>query len=97
KNHVQDRLHIGGPELLRNTQQQYDVLIANILAQPLLSLRQHFAHLLKPQGIWAISGLLHEQADAIEHAYREHLQPTARTQHEDWILIAGKQIHSNHS
>jgi ribosomal protein L11 methyltransferase len=48
----------------------YDLVVANILAGPLLDLTDTFTHALRADGRALLSGLLVEQADTIVSAYR---------------------------
>ena len=68
---------------------EVDLLLANILANPLIELVPRFAMLLRPGGALVLSGILAEQAAAVTAAYRPgwSLQPVA--QREDWIRITG--------
>ena len=50
----------------------FDLLIANILAGPLIELAPHFARALKPGGTAILAGLLDAQANAVARAYEEH-------------------------
>jgi ribosomal protein L11 methyltransferase len=47
----------------------FDLIIANILAGPLIELAQDFARALAPGGTIILAGLLHTQADAVAGAY----------------------------
>jgi len=47
----------------------FDLIIANILAGPLIELAPHFAHALAPRGTVILAGLLATQADAVVAAY----------------------------
>lgn len=67
KNHVSDRLHIAASDAFAVT--PCDVLLANILAGPLLTLEPLFAQLVKPGGQLVLSGLLAEQVPELERAY----------------------------
>src|SRR5206468_10960901 len=49
----------------------FDLIIANILAGPLIELAPDFAHALAPGGTVILAGLLDTQADAVAHAYAE--------------------------
>ena len=49
----------------------YDLLIANILAGPLIELAPSFAEALAPGGTIILAGLLDTQANAVADAYRE--------------------------
>lgn len=46
-----------------------DILLANILAQPLMDLAAYFRSLIKPGGYCILAGLLNEQINAVQQAY----------------------------
>lgn len=50
----------------------FDLLIANILAGPLIELAGDFARDLAAGGIVVLAGLLESQAEAVAHAYERH-------------------------
>ena len=50
----------------------YDLILANILADPLVALAQDVARALKPGGVVILSGLLVRQAEYVIAAYRSH-------------------------
>ncbi len=66
-----------------------DLLLANILANPLIELAPRFTDCVRPGAGLVLSGILAEQADAVSAAYRDRctLQPPA--QREDWVRIVG--------
>ncbi|WP_277372939.1 50S ribosomal protein L11 methyltransferase [Pseudomonas sp. AA-38] len=70
-------------------QQQADVLVANILAGPLVSLAPQITALVKAGGRLALSGILAEQAEEVRTAYADAfaLDPTAEK--EGWVRISG--------
>ena len=47
----------------------FDLIVANILAGPLIELAPAFANALEPGGAVVLAGLLDTQADAVAHAY----------------------------
>jgi len=49
----------------------FDLIIANILAGPLIELAPDFAEALAPAGTIVLAGLLDSQADAVAQAYRD--------------------------
>lgn len=66
----------------------YDLLIANILAGPLIDLAPHFARALAPGGVLILAGLLGKQADAVASAYRtQGLRDHARVTRGDWPTL----------
>lgn len=68
---------------------QADVLVANILLQPLVLLAPHFARLLRPGGAVILSGVLHDQAEACLAAYRPMFNMQAPRFEGDWALLCG--------
>ena len=70
-------------------QQAADVVVANILAGPLVALAPQLTRLVKPGGRLALSGILAEQAEEVRAAYNEAfvLEPTALK--DGWVRISG--------
>ena len=66
-----------------------DVVVANILAGPLVSLASRITALVKPGGRLALSGILAEQAEEVRAAYSDafELHPTADK--DGWVRISG--------
>jgi len=72
------------------TDRGFEILIANILANPLIELAETMSRHLLPGGQFALSGVLNEQATAVAEAYqRAGLVVDAIEQREDWSLIHG--------
>lgn len=66
----------------------YDLIIANILAAPLIATAGDFARALGPQGAVVLAGLLNTQADDVISAYRaEGLHLHARMVKGDWTIL----------
>jgi ribosomal protein L11 methyltransferase len=69
----------------------FDLIIANILARPLIELASDFAKALAPAGTIILAGLLHSQADAVADAYQGlGLSFRARTAGEWPVLVQMK-------
>jgi ribosomal protein L11 methyltransferase len=66
-----------------------DVLIANILAGPLVDLAPLLARCVRPGGRIALSGLLIEQAEAVAAAYAPWFDITMTGARDGWGLLAG--------
>ena len=73
----QNQIMIGKPEQLQ--EHQVDLLVANILCQPLLDLRNKLTELVKPGGKILLSGILKEQVETLQSAYREYFEPIQLT------------------
>ncbi len=88
RNKVLDRLTVTDHPLLRG--RRGDLLVANILAGPLLELASRFAGMLPPEGEIAVSGLLCSQAEAVTAAYRTWFDINLTETSGEWGLLSGK-------
>ena len=68
---------------------QYDIIVANILQGPLVSLRPIFVSSLKKGGVLAMSGCLATQADEVVAEYAEDLTDLHIEILGEWALITG--------
>ncbi|HWA39879.1 MAG TPA: 50S ribosomal protein L11 methyltransferase [Burkholderiales bacterium] len=67
----------------------YDVVVANILAQPLILLAPLLAARVAPQGTIALAGLLEAQADEVRTAYEPYFHTRRALAQEGWSLVEG--------
>jgi len=74
-------------------EQQFDVVVANILAGPLAELAPQLCGHLKPGGQLVISGLLPEQAETMQAAYEKYCPLTEATEQDGWLRLAGRRAH----
>ena len=72
------------------TGQRFSVVMANILAGPLLELRDQFIAQLLPKGELILSGILNSQVADIKSAYSEYFELVSVKIEEDWARIAYK-------
>jgi ribosomal protein L11 methyltransferase len=70
-------------------QPKTDIVVANILAKPLIMLAPVLAHAMKPGGRIALSGILDEQAGEVMQAYRQWMDMRIAGKEEDWVLLSG--------
>ena len=75
------------PEALPHV--KVDLLIANILANPLIQLSEIFSTLLKPSGKIVLSGILEEQVERVSSHYRSYFELEEPQLNDGWALIAG--------
>ena len=80
-------LHTCYPEQL--PKQTWDVVMANILAGPLVELAPALLAALRPGGKLVLSGILAEQTAAITAVYQSSLDDFCITHKEDWIRVTG--------
>ncbi|MDD5271615.1 MAG: 50S ribosomal protein L11 methyltransferase [Methylovulum sp.] len=87
KNNVQDKITCYLPEQFQPV--PADVVLANILAKPLIDLASPISALVAAGGQLVLSGILHEQSDAVVAAYQNSISFTPPVQQEDWIRLDG--------
>lgn len=86
KNRVQDGIRYYLPEQFQSA--PADVVVANILAKPLIELAGRIASQVKPGGRLILSGILLPQAEAVAAAYRQQgLQVAEPVIQEDWCRL----------
>ncbi len=87
KNQLDQRITLCTPEDLDPP--PVDIVVANILANPLLQLAPTFAKLLKPGGNIVLSGILGNQVEMIESRYRQWFCLGNPVQQDDWVRLHG--------
>ena len=68
----------------------YDLVLSNILAQPLIVLAPLLASRTAPGGRLALAGLLAAQADEVARAYADWFDLGIERRIDDWVLLAGR-------
>lgn len=84
------QINIGGAEQLDN--RQVDLLMANILCQPLIDLHDKLAKLVKPGGKILLSGILKEQVDTLQSVYQDSFQLDPPASKDDWARLSGTRL-----
>lgn len=87
-NGVDERLSLYEPE--RVPREAADLLVANILAGPLVELSPTLRQLTKQGGLLALSGILNHQAEMVSHAYRADFALEPPAERDGWVLITGQ-------
>jgi len=90
KNGVADKIISYLPEQF--TPLQADVVLANILAKPLIDMAQDICALVAPNGSLVLSGILAEQAQSVIDAYQPYIAFEPLVQQEDWIRLNGTKL-----
>jgi ribosomal protein L11 methyltransferase len=68
----------------------YDVVLANILAEPLVALSSAIAAACRPGGSIVLSGLLAPQADAVTAAYAAWFDMEVPRERDGWVGLVGR-------
>lgn len=87
RNAVQDRLSLSLPEDYKHP--PVDVIVANILAGPLVSLAPAICAELRPNGALALSGLLRNQVADVQTAYSTWIDFQEPRFEDDWVCLSG--------
>ncbi|MGX2041155.1 50S ribosomal protein L11 methyltransferase [Methylocaldum sp. MU1018] len=87
KNGVEARLVLGYPREIAAV--RADVLIANILATPLIELAADIGEKIRPGGSLALSGILATQAETVRSAYASRFDFFPPAVREEWALLTG--------
>ena len=78
------QLTIGFPDTLSTP---VDILLANILLTPLITLRSRFCQLLNENGTLVVSGILATQTDELINAYHTDFTHKSTLLQDDWALL----------
>jgi len=84
-NAVGHLVEVAAPESI--VQEKADILIANILLEPLTGLTDVFRKLLSPAGELVMSGVLDTQVTALQEAYISHFNFDTCGQQEEWVRL----------
>ena len=68
---------------------RFDLVIANILAQPLIDHAGELIDCLQPGGRLLLSGILEEQLESVQAAYQQQITFDVPTLHDGWALLHG--------
>jgi ribosomal protein L11 methyltransferase len=67
----------------------FDVVLANILAQPLIEIAPRLAMHCRPGGALVLAGLLERQASEVAQAYRPWFDIQTAAERDGWVLLSG--------
>jgi ribosomal protein L11 methyltransferase len=88
RNAIQNRVEVSFHNAAGAVRQPAQIVVANILAHPLIVLAPALARLTAPGGRLALSGLLDDQVDAVSDAYRPWFDFDAPERDEGWMLLS---------
>jgi len=85
RNKVAVDTHLPGVALLPS-----DIVLANILAQPLVEMAPMLVETMKPGGLLILSGIMSSQADWVLQAYVDLVELVDRTELNGWVRLVWK-------
>ena len=83
-------IEVASPDSL--TKQSVDLVIANILANPLVELATDLSRCVRPGGRLVMTGILAEQAEAVVAAYVDGFEFVEPVHREEWVLLEGVRL-----
>ncbi len=69
-----------------------DLMLANILANPLIELAPTLAALVRPGGSLVLSGILAQQAQSVAAAYGDYFLMAPPLEQDGWVLLHGERL-----
>lgn len=87
-NGVGAAVRIGAPDALSDG--RFDLILANILAQPLIDLAERFAGMQPPGARIVLSGILETQMDSVEAQYAHWYEAIESRVLDEWVLLIGR-------
>jgi len=91
RNQVSERLHVLDPQ--QPPAMAADIVLANILAEPLCSLSATLTQCVRPGGYLVLSGLLRSQQEQVQAAYAAHFDFAPAATRDDWVRLVGTRKH----
>jgi ribosomal protein L11 methyltransferase len=79
--------HFVAPDALPSA--RFDIVLANILANPLIVLAPALARRIAPRGSLLLSGILSEQAASVQAAYEEWFRIAPWKEEDGWVALQG--------
>ncbi|SIT42091.1 methylase for 50S ribosomal subunit protein L11 [Paraburkholderia piptadeniae] len=74
---------------------EFDIVVANILSNPLKLMASMLSSKVKPGGRIALSGILARQAEEVASIYRQWIDIAVWREHEGWVCLAGTRRESH--
>lgn len=87
KNHVQQEIEITDNN--KTIEKNFNIIVANILAKPLIELAPYFYKKLNKEGAICLSGILEGQINIIKDAYLRYFNLSEIKIKDGWVMMSG--------
>jgi len=87
KNHVQQEIEITDNN--KTIEKNFNIIVANILAKPLIELAPYFYKKLNKEGAICVSGILEGQINIIKDAYLKYFNLSEIKIKDGWVMMSG--------
>lgn len=92
-NQLEQTVHVKEADLLKGITQQYDIVVANILADVIILLLENVTTVLKPEGILILSGIINTKAEEVKDALHTHgFMVIEELEMEDWVALKARRV-----
>ncbi|TKD70181.1 50S ribosomal protein L11 methyltransferase [Pseudalkalibacillus hwajinpoensis] len=93
-NKVHSKIHVSQNNLLDNIQEEYDVVVANLLSEIIIRFTDDVARVLKPGGAFITSGIITAKKQEVKQSIIEQGLVIEETlQMEDWVAFIARKPH----
>lgn len=90
-NETDERITVQKNDLLKDVEQEPDVIVSNILAEIIIQLTEDAFHLLKPNGLLITSGIIQrKKQEVLEDLTNKGFQIVETKDLEDWVSIVAQ-------
>jgi ribosomal protein L11 methyltransferase len=93
QNNVEERLEAITTEV--KIERSYNIVMANILSGILIELSSVLSNLVEPSGSLVLTGILANQAAAVQNAYAKNFDLSISDQQDEWVLLTGCRLVDN--
>ena len=90
KNHVQQEIEITDNN--KTIEKNFNIIVANILAKPLIELAPYFYKKLNKEGAICLSGILEGQINIIKDAYLRYFNLSEIKIKDGWVMMSGMKL-----
>jgi ribosomal protein L11 methyltransferase len=90
RNQLESRIEIWPPQSLPEA--RWDIVLANILAGPLVELAPRLAGATGPEGRILLAGMLESQAESVANAYRPWFHMSEFSNRDGWTALTGTRL-----
>jgi ribosomal protein L11 methyltransferase len=92
-NGVSDQVTVRKNDLLQGVEGQYELIVANILAEVIVTFGDQVAESLRPGGTYITSGIISGKADMVKEALEKAGLPVEEMfREEDWVAFISKKV-----
>ena len=90
RNHVAQHFTSVCGDLTEQVEGQYDIVVANIVADVIIQLTQDIDRYMKPDAVYLMSGIIDTREQDVMAVLNDHFQILERREERGWVALAAK-------